>query len=400
MKRVVEVYKGAFTGLSPATWWLSLVMLINRSGTMVIPFMTLYLVQTKNYPIGKTGMVMACFGLGAICGGMLGGKLTDKLGFYTIQLFSLISGGVMFIVLGQLESFAAILICSFILALLNDTFRPANATAVAHYSKEENITRSFSLNRLSINLGWAVGGALGGFIASHNYHLLFWIDGCTNIGAALLLRAVLSPSKNNLTPPNKDFRTKTITHSAYKDGPYLLFIAMTVLFGMMFFQIFSTLPVYFTQVLHMTPFYVGLVMAINGMLIALFEMAIVYRLGQNKNTIQYIGIGVILIGISYIVFNILPGELSLAIFSTVIITFGEMLSMPFMNTYWVSRTNKDNRGQYAGLYTVAWSIAQVVGPYSGSQLAEKAGFTALWWTMGGISVVAALGFLSLSKANK
>ena len=118
MKRVVEVYKGAFTGLSPATWWLSLVMLINRSGTMVIPFMTLYLVQTKNYPIGKTGMVMACFGLGAICGGMLGGKLTDKLGFYTIQLFSLISGGVMFIVLGQLESFAAILICSFILALL------------------------------------------------------------------------------------------------------------------------------------------------------------------------------------------------------------------------------------------------------------------------------------------
>lgn len=400
MKRVVEVYKGAFTGLSPATWWLSLVMLINRSGTMVIPFMTLYLVQTKNYPIGKTGMVMACFGLGAICGGMLGGKLTDKLGFYTIQLFSLISGGVMFIVLGQLESFAAILICSFVLALLNDTFRPANATAVAHYSKEENITRSFSLNRLSINLGWAVGGALGGFIASHNYHLLFWIDGCTNIGAALLLRAVLSPSKNNLTPPNKDFRTKTITHSAYKDGPYLLFIAMTVLFGMMFFQIFSTLPVYFTQVLHMTPFYVGLVMAINGMLIALFEMAIVYRLGQNKNTIQYIGIGVILIGISYIVFNILPGELSLAIFSTVIITFGEMLSMPFMNTYWVSRTNKDNRGQYAGLYTVAWSIAQVVGPYSGSQMAEHAGFTALWWTMGGISVVAAFGFLSLNKTKQ
>jgi predicted MFS family arabinose efflux permease len=312
----------------------------------------------------------------------------------------LISGGILFIVLGQLESFAAILACSFVLALLNDMFRPANATAVAHYSKEENITRSFSLNRLSINLGWAVGGAIGGFIASHNYHLLFWIDGCTNIGAALLLRAVLSPSKNNLTPPNKDFRAKTTTHSAYKDGPYLLFIAMTVLFGIMFFQIFSTLPVFFTQVLHLTPFYVGLVMSVNGLLIALFEMAIVYKLGQKNDTIRFIGIGVILIGISYIVFNFLPGQLSLAMLSTVIVTFGEMLSMPFMNTYWVSRTNKDNRGQYAGLYTVAWSVAQVVGPYFGSQLAEHTGFTALWWVMGVISLIAAFGFISLSGKRR
>jgi predicted MFS family arabinose efflux permease len=201
MKRIRNLYKNAYSGLSPATLWLSLVMLINRSGTMVVPFMTLYLTQTKHYSIGKSGIVMAIFGAGAICGGFIGGKLTDKLGFYNIQLTSLLCGGVLFIILGQLENFNAICACTFVLATLNESFRPANATAIAQYSNESNRTRCYSLNRLSINLGWAFGGALGGFIASHNYQLIFWIDGFTNIGAAALLVAVLSPSKNSQTPP-------------------------------------------------------------------------------------------------------------------------------------------------------------------------------------------------------
>src|SRR5205814_6151879 len=95
-----QTYRNAYSGLSRATWWLSLVMLINRSGTMVVPFMTLYLTETKHFPIGKAGLVMAIFGLGAICGGMIGGKLTDKFGFYNIQLSALLCGGIMFIVLG------------------------------------------------------------------------------------------------------------------------------------------------------------------------------------------------------------------------------------------------------------------------------------------------------------
>ena len=159
MKRISNLYKNAYSGLSPAMWWLSVVMLVNRAGTMVVPFMTLYLTQARHFSIGMAGMVMSVFGLGAICGGILGGKLTDKFGFYNIQLSALLCGGVMFIVLGQMSSFPAICTCTFALAVLNESFRPANATAVAQYSNENNRTRCYSLNRLSINLGWAAGGA-------------------------------------------------------------------------------------------------------------------------------------------------------------------------------------------------------------------------------------------------
>ena len=143
MKYITNLYRNAYSGLSPSTWWLSLVLVINRSGTMVVPFMTLYLTQSKHYNIAKAGTVMAMFGAGAVCGGLLGGKLTDKLGFYNVQIAGLVCGGIMFLILGYMDQYPAILACTFLLALLNDTFRPANATAVAHYSKEENRIRSF-----------------------------------------------------------------------------------------------------------------------------------------------------------------------------------------------------------------------------------------------------------------
>jgi predicted MFS family arabinose efflux permease len=392
MKSIGTLYKNAYSGLSPATWWLSVVMLINRSGTMVVPFMTLYLTETKHYTIAEAGLVMAIFGMGAVFGGFIGGKLTDKLGFYNIQLAALICGGIMFLVLGQMDNYAAICGCTFVLAVLNESFRPANATAIAQYSNADNRTRSYSLNRLSINLGWALGGAFGGFIASHNYHLLFWIDGLTNIGAALLLRFVLSPSRNSQTPSKQDTPTKIKTNSAYHDKIYIVFIVLSILFACCFFQLFATVPVFFKQILHLTPFFIGAVMALNGLLIAIFEMALVFALERHQKNIHYITIGVLLTGFSFIVFNLFPGQGSLAILSTVIVTAGEMMSMPFMNSFWVSRTNDSNRGQYAGLYTAAWSIAQIFGPFIGTQIAQHFGYGVLWWAIGIVSLVTAMGF--------
>src|SRR3954452_8109898 len=191
MPAIIKLYKSAYQGLSRETWFLSLVILINRSGTMVVPFMTMYATQKLHYSIVDAGIIMALFGAGSIVGAFIGGRLTDAIGFYKIQVFALFGGGIMFIVLGYLQSYLLLCCGTFFLSLVNESFRPANSTAIAFYSKAENRTRSYSLNRLAINLGWAIGGALGGFLASVNYQLLFWVDGCTNIAAAILLFKLL-----------------------------------------------------------------------------------------------------------------------------------------------------------------------------------------------------------------
>jgi predicted MFS family arabinose efflux permease len=384
-----SLYKNAYTGLSRSTWLLSLVMLVNRSGTMVLPFMAIYLTSPQmGYSLFQAGIVVALFGAGAICGGFIGGKLTDKVGFHTVQLITLTAGGLLFFVVGQMKSYPAICASSFILSLVNDAFRPANSTAIAHYSREENRTRSYSLNRLAINLGWAIGASLGGFIAYINYHLLFWVDGLTNIIAALLLY-ILLPSDPRPAGEKKQAAPATVTRSAVKDRVYMLFICITVLYALCFSQLYSTIPVYYKSELHMSEFSIGLLMGLNGIIIVGVEMILVFHLeGKNKHTV-YIFYGILLTALSFIVFNLLPEHPYTAAASLVLVTFGEILALPFMNSFWIGRTSAANRGQYAGIYTMAWSFAQVAGPASGSWTAGHFGFGLLWWIAAGICVLTA-----------
>lgn len=396
LRSTAKTYRNAYSGLSKETWLLSLIMLINRSGTMVVPFMTLYLTSSKmGYSVGEAGIVFGLFGAGAFGGAWLGGRLTDKIGFYPVQLFTLLVGGLLFMVLGQMKTYPLICTFTFLLSFVNEAFRPANSTAIAFYSKETNRTRSYALNRLAINLGWAVGSGLGGFIAHVDYELLFWVDGFTNIGAALLMWLVLKPV--SYKPPSKAKIDDLLIQSAYKDKTYLSFAFITMLFACCFFQLFNNLPVYFKKELRFSEPFIGLLMAANGIIIALVEMVLIYKLeGKRKNTL-YISIGVFLVGLSFLMLNIPGAAIPIAISMIVLVTFGEILSMPFMNSYWIARTQPSNRGQYAALYTMAWSAAQTLGPMGGAQLAEYSGFNVLWWTVGGLSIVASIAFWRLHR---
>ncbi len=391
-----QTYRNAYSGLSRSTWLLSIVMLINRSGTMVVPFMTLYLTRPEmGFSIAQAGFVFGLFGLGAFSGAWLGGKLTDKMGFYPVQLITLIGGGILFIVLGQMKTYPLICIFTYLLSFVNEAFRPANSTAIAFYSKPENRTRSYALNRLAINMGWAVGSATGGVIAKHSYELLFWVDGITNITAALLMWAFLKPV--DYKPSKETIASQPLVQPAYKDNTYLYFIFITMLFACCFFQLFTNIPVYFKKELHLSEPYIGFIMALNGILIALVEMVMVYKLeGKRKNT-AYITVGVALVGVSFFVLNLPLHGTILALGMIVLVTFGEMLAMPFMNTYWIGRTQASNRGQYAALYTMAWSAAQTLGPMGGAQLAQHGGFTILWWVVGALAMVASFSFWRLHK---
>ncbi len=364
---------------------------------MVIPFLTLYLTEFHHFSIAQAGLVMGLFGAGAIVGGFIGGKLTDKYGFYPIQLITLTGGGFFFILLGHMKSYSLICVVTFLLSLVNESFRPANATAVAHYSAPENRTRSYSLNRLAINLGWAVGGTLGGLLAAIDYHVLFWVDGITNLCAAILLWRVMSRPASR-KPVHKEDQN-LVVNSAYQDKFYLLFILFTTLFAMCFFQLFTNLPVYYKQKLHFSEPFIGFLMALNGLFIAFVEMILVYRLEGKRSNLSYVSTGVILCSLSFVLYNIFPGGALIAVVAMLVVTVGEILSMPFLNSFWISRSNPVNRGQYAGLYTIAWATAQVLGPILGSQVAQHYNFSTLWWVMGSLCMLAAIGFLYMRASS-
>lgn len=394
IKATAQTYRNAYSGLSRSTWLLSLIMLINRSGTMVVPFMMLYLTSPKmGYSVGQAGVVFGLFGVGAFCGAFFGGKLTDKIGYYPVQLITLIGGGILFILLGQMQTYPLICLFTFLVSFVGEAFRPANSTAISFYSTTENRTRSYALNRLAINIGWAVGSATGGVLAKINYELLFWVDGITNITAAVVMLAFLKPvSRKGVQETNQSVAPVV---SAYRDKTYIVFILVTVLFACCFFQIFTNLPVYLKRDLHLSEPYIGFLMALNGIIIAFVEMVLVYKLEGRRRNIIYITAGVTLVGVSFLLLHIPASGFVVAFSMIIAVTFGEILSMPFMNSYWISRSQASNRGQYAALYTMAWSAAQTMGPMGGAQLAQHFGFSLLWWVIGGLSLIAAFAYSKL-----
>ncbi|MDF2433351.1 MAG: hypothetical protein JWP44_2982 [Mucilaginibacter sp.] len=391
----IQLYKQAYSGLSRNSWYLCIVMLINRSGTMVVPFMSIYCIQQLHFTIVQAGTIMAVFGVGSICGAFVGGKLTDKTGFYDLQVGALLSGGVLFLILGYQHTFLTLSIGTYVLSFCNESFRPANSTAIAHYSTDENKTRSYSLNRLAVNLGWAVGAGTGGLLASINYHLLFWVDGITNILAALLLLKLMPRAGIVNTIKKLD---KTIARaSAYNDKNYLFFIFLSTLFGMCFFQFFIMEPVFYKIQWHFNERFIGFLMALNGVMIGMVEMVLIHNLEGKRNGLVYISGGVLLGAVGFVLLNFFPGTTIAALIIVILMTFSEMLAMPFMNSFWINRTTEYNRGEYAALYTMSWSAAQVFAPFIGGEVIAYGGFNLLWWLLGGLSVLAALGYLFLYK---
>lgn len=397
LQPLVRLYRDAYQGLSPSVWLLAGVMLINRCGTMVLPFMTLYLTQHLHYSVTDAGIVMAVFGAGAFVGTFLGGRLTDRLGFYYVQLVSLLFGGVFLLVLQFVTDFYALCGSVFVFTLLGDSFRPANQAAIAFYSNADTRTRAFSLNRLAINLGWAFGGGLGGWLAGVNYSLLFWADGLTCIAAGLVLwrylpvpATLLAQVSDSSLPPSANLPERTA--SPYRDTLFIAFVVCSSLYFTVFMQLFSIVPLYFKQVLDLSEGRIGVLMALNGLLIVVIEMALVYRLEQQKRAkTSLIAIGVLLTAVSYAVLASTTVSVSALVF-ILIITLSEMLAIPFIQSFTVERSKPATRGQYLALYAMGGALAQTAAPAFGSQMVTHFGYPAHWLTVAGIGLVSAGGF--------
>lgn len=389
----INLYQQAYSGLTRRIWMLSIVMLINRIGTMVLAFMTLYC-RHLGFTLEQGGLVVGIYGIGAVTGALIGGRISDTFGFYYTQFSALFFGGILFILLGQMHSYTAICICTFFLSTINESFRPANATAIAHYSTRENRTQSYSLVRLAINLGFSVGTAVGGFLASINYKLLFWTDGVTSIFASLCLLLLLprvSLKQQQKPVVHREEVKKSL--SPYRNKKFLYFLFFQVLFAVCFFQLFTTVPIFFKQHLGLNEYWIGVVMSFNGIFIVIIEMVLVYKLEGKHPYLALMRYGAILMGCSFLLLNLpLENGFVVALIAMFVLTFAEMISMPFMNSYYISLSSEQSRGQYAGLYTTAWSTAQFIGSTTGAGIASKLGFTNLWLIICLICIMAASGY--------
>ncbi|MBC9929490.1 MFS transporter [Chitinophaga qingshengii] len=399
LAKIAQTYRSSFSGLSRETWLLSLVILINRTGTMVAPFMSIYLTKSLHRNIADAGLIITLFGVGAVLGTLASGYFIDKLGFRAVQIFASVIGGFLFLAFGYITHFPVLCVMTVVLSFVAEAFRPANGAAIAAYSKPENLTRSYSLNRLATNLGWALGSSLGGILAAINYHLLFWSEGCVYILVGLLITFLLPhrqgvPKKAAVAGVSRDL-------PIWKDKFLFRFLIWVAIYTTSFSLIFRLVPIYWKENWHINESVIGLLLGLNGIIIALFEMVLVRHWESRKTAMYYIIGGVVVTTVGYLFFLMPPvWPILLALLAVVFFTIGEMMAFPFINSVIMGRSNDSNRGRYAAAYSLTWSVALVLGPGSGTLIIERWGFVVFWAVLVVVCIISVIGLwrLSLNKA--
>ena len=396
MFNIFRLYRNSFSGLRKEVWWLALVTFVNRAGTMVIPFLSLYLTASLGFTLKDVGWVLSAFGLGSVVGSWLGGKLTDRIGAYPVMLWSLLLSGILFIMIQYIESFWGFCAGIFTVMLVADTFRPALFVAINDYCLPENRTRSVSLIRLAINLGFSFGPAVGGLIiANVSYSGLFWIDGITCVMAASVFVAVLPRKERKVAEAEEAIQPNV--KSPYRDKVYLLFVFILILIGFSFLQYFSTIPLYYRDYHHLTEEYVGWLMALNGFLVFVFEMPLIKYFEKPRFNMYYILFAsTLLFALSFLVLNMMNWW-GMLVIGMVFMSLAEILNFPFLNSFAMVRGQGKSLGAYMALFSIGFSISHIMGHNSGMQLIDQIGFDATWYVMIGCLVLAALLILVLKR---
>jgi len=377
----MDIYRRAYSGLSPEVWILALVMLVNRTGAMLMPFLSIVMTEGRGFTLAQAGYLMSAFGLGSILGSWLGGKLTDSLGFYSVQLWSLLLTAGMFLLLIAANSFIINILVIFALSTIAESFRPANQAAIVSYSRSENLTRSFGLQRLAFNLGYSIGPALAGLlILRFGYNAIFYTSALGYLISFFLLWYLLPHPSETLLKEDEASRERlrNLPLSPWQDTAYLKFLFFNMLAVTAFFQLISAIPAYWKKEMLLSEFEIGLLMGLNGLLIVLIEMPLLHRIENKVSKKTSLTRGILLFAFSYaVLLTELPGMWASVLY-IFFITIGEIFYMPFTSSLIGQLAPKEQLGQYMGLYSISWGIGIVLAPTIGLYLAEHRGFDALW----------------------
>jgi predicted MFS family arabinose efflux permease len=367
-------------GLPREVWVLSAATLVNKAGTMVLPFLVIYLTRQLHFSIGLAGFVLTTYGAAALVAAPVSGRLSDRYGPIRIMRASLLLSGVVLLVFPFARSLPAVIAATVTLSVIAESFRPANLTIFGDLVRPEQRKTAFALNRLAINLGMSAGPALGGFLALVSFRSIFWVNGATSLAAGAILLVSRLPATRHFAAERQigeSLGTRPhLPSPAHLDRRLLYFLLGMLPVAIVFFQHMSTMPLFLVHDLHLSEATYGLLFTVNTLLIVFLEVPLNTATAHWPNA-RTLTLGAILCGLGF-------GALAFAwdiwtVAATVVIwTFGEMFFFPGMAAYLTDIAPPARRGEYMGLSQMVMGLAFTIGPWAGTATLARFGGRTLW----------------------
>ena len=383
-------------GLPRGIWVLALATLVNRAGTMVLPFLVLYLTREMGFSAPRAGLVLAVYGVGSILAAPLAGRLSDRIGPLPIMRWSLVLSGLLLVLYPFVSGFVAIAAVTLAWSIVTEAFRPANLVMIADIASPEQRKPAYALIRLAINLGMSIGPAAAGFIATQSFRSIFFVDAVTTIAAGLilfftpLLSAPHTPHPESQSAGPGQLRRLLVLD----DRRFLLFLSAIFLTGFVFFQHEGALPIFLVEDLSLSPAFYGMLFTVNTVMIVFMEVPL------NAATAHWphrraLAIGAFLFaaGSGALAFASEPVMVVVAI---VVWTFGEMMLFPQASAYVAEIAPPHRRGEYMGAYSLAFNLSFAVAPWAGTTALVQLGAQPLWIAVFLVGSVSAIIMMQVS----
>lgn len=358
-------------------WVLFYTTLINRSGTMVIPFLVLYLTQKIGVTASEAGTALLVYGIGSFISSPITGRIADKIGALRVMKISLLGTSAVIFVYGFITNYYLILVFSFIFAVINEAFRPANLSLISGIVTPAQRRISFSLNRLAINAGMSIGPVVGGFLILLDYHFLFYVNAVASLAAGIYLTLIPWPTIVKDESAGEETSSKPKHYSSVlRDKKFLFFLLAISPVQLVFFQHIGGLPLYIVDDLKYSTAAFGLLTAINTVLIIIAEVPL-NNMMANIPYARSLFIGALFAAVGF-------GALAIArdtaplIVTIIIWTVGEMIYFPVTAAYASEIAPPHKRGEYMGYFQMTFSFAFSAGPWLGTVVYQNYGSVVLW----------------------
>ena len=360
----------------------------SAGGSLVWPFMTIYLRQRLNIPLTTVGLLFTISSGVGLVSQFIWGPVIDRFGRKTALLVGLANEAVVMVAFGLLDSLEAFAILIALSGLIEPSSRIASNTIVADIIEPEKRPGAYALLRMIANLGVAIGPAIGGFIATRSYLLSFMAAAAS--AAIFLLLSILFIKETK--PEGREKRGEAIGGygRVLRDYPFLAFCGAYTLLGMAYAQMMTLLPVYIKEGYGILESGYGFIMATNAAMVVLFQYSIT-RVAERYRPTLVLAVGALFtaLGVGSVA---LGNSFPLFLMSMVILTIGEMLIIPTSVSLVADTAPVTMRGRYMGVYGLTWGIAFGVGPILGGYLNDKIAPVYIWYEAFILGLLSTLAF--------
>ena len=352
-------------------WVLFAGTFINRFGTFVWPFLTIYLTR-QGHPATAAAWAISAYGLGSFGGSALGGWLADHIGRRNTIVLGTFSAAASFMLLYTATSLPVIILWTALAGLSGGTYHPAIGALIADIVPPALQVRASAAIRLAANAGFAFGVSIGGILADYSLFWLFAGDALTTALYGCIALVWLPHGLRKLTQHTpwsaalRSLRRDRVFHALWIAGfcGALIFSQFGSTYSLFVIEKKLTLDLLGW---HLPPTTIyGLLLGWNGALIVLAELPLTSAT-MRFDSRRVMALGHALTGLGFAL-NAVAHTIFMLWIAMTIFTIGEMISSPTASAYLARIAPEQMRGRYMGTLALAWNAAGIIGPQLGFRL--------------------------------